>query len=61
MALISLTPEPEPNLPPISSGMLENLVRQAKRQLAKTDVFAYGEYVFGYEPADHHREMVDFA
>lgn len=41
--------------------MLQNLVRQAQRELAKTDVFAFGEYVFGYEPAAHHREMVDFA
>jgi len=41
--------------------MLRNLVRQAQRELAKTDVFAFGEYVFGFEPAEHHREMVDFA
>ena len=27
---------------------------------APNDVFKYGEYVFGYEPAKHHREMVEF-
>lgn len=31
-------------------------------ELARTDgpeaVFAYGEYVFGYVPSDHHRVMV---
>jgi predicted phage terminase large subunit-like protein len=30
------------------------------RELARTDVYAYGEHVFGYRPAIHHREMVDF-
>ena len=30
------------------------------RLQAPTDVFKFGEYVFGYEPAAHHREMVDF-
>jgi predicted phage terminase large subunit-like protein len=34
--------------------------RLALRELAKTDVFAFGEYVYGYVPAQHHREMVDF-
>jgi predicted phage terminase large subunit-like protein len=48
-------------MPNLSKPMLQNLVRQAQRELAKTDVFAFGEYVFGYEPAEHHREMVDFA
>ena len=32
----------------------------ALRALAPTDPFAYGEYVYGHAPADHHREMVDF-
>lgn len=27
---------------------------------AADDVFKFGEYVFGYHPAAHHREMVDF-
>ncbi len=40
--------------------MLERLRRQALRELAKTDVYAFGEYVFGYKPAAHHRQMVDF-
>lgn len=30
----------------------------ALKSLARTDVFAFGEYVFGYEAAEHHREMV---
>jgi predicted phage terminase large subunit-like protein len=29
------------------------------RTLAPTDVYAYGEYVFGYEAEPHHRIMVD--
>src|SRR5215831_743022 len=60
MTLTSLSPEPDDRRP-VSPALLSNLVRQAQRQLAKTDVFSYGEYVFGHEPADHHREMVDFA
>lgn len=36
------------------------MLRQAQRELAKTDVFTYGEYVFGYEAAQHHRQMVEF-
>ena len=40
--------------------MLEKLRRQALRELAKTDIYAFGEYVFGYKPAPHHRQMVDF-
>lgn len=30
------------------------------RRLAPTDVLAYGEYVHGHRPADHHVEMVRF-
>ena len=30
------------------------------RQLAKTDFYAFQEYVFGYKPAPHIRQMVDF-
>jgi predicted phage terminase large subunit-like protein len=30
------------------------------KELAKHDVYAFGEYVFGHQPAGHHREMVDF-
>lgn len=41
-------------------SMLERLRRQALRELAKTDIYAFGEYVFGYKPAAHHRQMVDF-
>lgn len=32
----------------------------ALRGLSQTDVYAFGEYVFGHVPAPHHREMVDF-
>lgn len=41
--------------------MLEKLRRQALRGLARTDIYAFGEYVFGWKPAAHHRLMVDFA
>jgi phage terminase large subunit-like protein len=40
--------------------MLEVMLRQAQRTLSRTDPFVYGEYVFGYEPAAHHRQMVEF-
>lgn len=36
------------------------LRRNLLRQLAKTDYYAYQEYVFGYKPAPHIRRMVDF-
>jgi predicted phage terminase large subunit-like protein len=32
----------------------------ALRELSPTDVFAYGEFVFGHRAAEHHREMVNF-
>jgi predicted phage terminase large subunit-like protein len=32
----------------------------ALRGLARTDPFAFGEYVHGHQPAAHHREMVEF-
>ena len=41
--------------------MLELMLRQAQKELSKTDPFVYGEYVFGYEAATHHRQMVQFA
>jgi phage terminase large subunit-like protein len=41
--------------------MLRRLRRQALRGLATTDIYAFGEYVFGHKPAPHHRRMVDFA
>lgn len=37
------------------------MLRQTQQALSKTDPFIFGEYVFGYEPADHHRDMVTFA
>jgi len=36
------------------------LQEMALRGLAKDDIFAFGEYVFGHVPAPHHREMVEF-
>lgn len=36
------------------------LLRSANRELASTDPFAYGEYVFGVVPAAHHRELCQF-
>jgi predicted phage terminase large subunit-like protein len=44
----------------LSDQQKENLRGVILRQLAPTDVYAYGEYVFGYEAEPHHREMVDF-
>jgi predicted phage terminase large subunit-like protein len=35
------------------------LFEWALKRLAPTDPFAFGEYVFGYEAAEHHREMVN--
>jgi predicted phage terminase large subunit-like protein len=43
------------------SGQQREQLREAiLRRLAPTDVYAYGEYVFGYEAFPHHRAMVDF-
>lgn len=36
------------------------LQEMALRELAKTDVYAFGEYVYGHRPAPHHREMIDY-
>lgn len=44
----------------MSKEQWQNLLQQSLKGLAKTDVFAFGEYVFGLAPAVHHREMVDF-
>jgi predicted phage terminase large subunit-like protein len=33
---------------------------QILRFLAPSDVYAYGEYVFGYEAENHHRRMIEF-
>lgn len=38
----------------------KGLLSQALRELAPTDVFAYGEYVFGHQPAAHHTELIEF-
>lgn len=40
--------------------MLQTLKRQALRGLARTDPYAYQEFVFGYKAADHIRRMGDF-
>lgn len=40
---------------------LRRLLRSAQRSLAKSDPATYIEYVFGLEPAEHHRRMIDFA
>ena len=36
------------------------LLQSSLRELAPTDVFAYGEYVFGFHPAPHHRELIEW-
>ena len=35
-------------------------MQQALKKLAPDDVYAYGEYVFGFMPYPHHAEMIDF-
>jgi predicted phage terminase large subunit-like protein len=68
------TPETSPSLMPSTSDELQKLLddgsvtpelwreilSQANKELAPTDPFAYGEYVFQMEAAPHHREMVNF-
>jgi predicted phage terminase large subunit-like protein len=39
---------------------LADLRSYALKGLSQTDVFAFGEYVFGHVAAPHHREMVEF-
>lgn len=38
----------------------EEILQASLRELAPTDIFAFGEYVFGYEPAGHHRELIEW-
>lgn len=38
----------------------KDLLSSSLRQLAPTDPFAFGEYVFGHAPAKHHMELIDF-
>lgn len=44
----------------MSTEQWRALLNQSLRGLSSTDIFAYGEYVFGVEPATHHQEMVGF-
>jgi predicted phage terminase large subunit-like protein len=44
----------------LSQEAWQNVLDQGLRRLAEDDVFAYGDYVYGLEPFDHHQEMVDF-
>jgi predicted phage terminase large subunit-like protein len=67
------SPDPSKDFPPSSSddwlkqldlGSLTEperieLHRLATKSLAKTDQYAFGEYVFGYQAAEHHVEMCD--
>lgn len=48
--------DPE-SLSPLDREQLRGLIL---RTLAPADIYAYGEYVFGYEAEPHHRAMVDF-
>jgi ABC-type multidrug transport system ATPase subunit len=36
------------------------MLRQAKKELSKTDVYSYADFVFGFTLAKHHHQMVDF-
>jgi predicted phage terminase large subunit-like protein len=40
--------------------MWQQILTNALRELSSTDIFAFGEYVFGYEAAPHHRELINF-
>jgi predicted phage terminase large subunit-like protein len=42
----------------MSDELRASLHEWALKTLAKTDVYAFGEYVFNYEAAEHHKEMV---
>jgi predicted phage terminase large subunit-like protein len=44
----------------MTPSMLQTLKRQALRGLARTDPYAFQEYVFGFEAAEHIRKMGDF-
>jgi predicted phage terminase large subunit-like protein len=44
----------------LDQSFWKELLDRANRELASTDPFAYGEYVFGMEAAPHHREMIQF-
>jgi len=44
----------------LSDQEWKDLHQFALRGLAPTDPYAFGEYVYGFPPAPHHREMVDF-
>ena len=44
----------------MSTEQWATLHQFALKGLAQTDVFSFGEYVYGHVPASHHREMVDF-
>jgi predicted phage terminase large subunit-like protein len=44
----------------LSQDLRDQLKGFLLRELAPTDVYAYGEYVFGYEAEPHHRAMLDF-
>jgi len=44
----------------LSKEVWQQVLNEAQRLLARDDVFAFGEYVFGYTAAPHHREMVQF-
>lgn len=47
------------NLDSLSEQDRETLHEQALQALSKTDIYAFGEYVFGYHAANHHRQMID--
>jgi len=46
------------DLTQLSKLAREQLHREALKALARTDIFAFGEFVFGYEAYAHHRRMV---
>lgn len=44
----------------MSEEQWKHILDISLRELSRTDIFAYGEYVFGVAPSSHHQEMVAF-
>lgn len=47
------------DLDQLSDDQRTAIHEQALRSLARTDTYAFGEYVFGYQAYAHHRDMVE--
>src|SRR6202162_3355048 len=52
--------KPLPGNASLTTEQLQELLSLSLKIQAPTDVFKFGEYVFDYQPAPHHRELVEF-